>query len=327
MEENLDLADTPELEEIEESKTIENRGKPMVCKYCKFSFKIPDIEAKKLWQNNNCICPKCGEVWCTLPPTERKLKYLQVDYLDNRCEETIAPFIQLLDIYTQSLIKKNYKVYLTWEGSLEYYSYHSVVAFIEEYLKREDFKVDVSFGGYLIWKIKQAVFNPLDLDPGHVSLDYEFEDGNNLHGMIACEVDTLSKIEIAEDTKKLYTKIVDIIEGVSEYCKDPYEDYIRTIAIYLNFKSGENAFDALFQAFGREGRMKSLDTLEILRRELESSAELCYGEAINCFVPKAEVKTTENTSLKNKMLELNSSLSSSNQEVDWKFLSRTNRKK
>jgi len=296
---------------LEEIKLIENRGKPLTCRYCKHTFRIPEIELKKQWQNNNCICPKCSEFWCVLPPTERELKYLQENYLNNRCEETIAPFIRLLDIYTQSLIKKNYKIYLTWEGSLPYYSYNAVVAFIEEYLTREEFKVDISFGGYLIWKIKQAIFHPSELESKDVSLDFQFEDGNNLHELIPCERNVLQKIEIDEDTKRLYNKIIDIIEGVGDYCKNSYEDYIRTIAIHLNFKSGENQFDKLFQAFGRDGRMKSLDTLEILRKELESSSELCYGQAINCFYSKEEIKPP-NKNLKypllNNMLKLNMQL-------------------
>ena len=296
---------------FEETKLIENRGKPLKCKYCNNEFKISNIEIKKQWQNNNCICPKCNEQWCILPPTERKLKYLQADYLNNRCEKTITPFIRLLDIYTQSLIKKNYKIYLTWIGALEYYSYNSVVVFIEEYLTRDDFKVDFSFGGYLIWKIKQAIFHPSELESKDISLDFQFEDGNNLHELIPCDKDTIHKVEVEEDTIRLYYKIMDLIEGVSNYCKNPYEDYIRTIAMHLNFKYGENSFDRLFQAFGREGRMKSLDTLEILRKELENSSELCYGQAINCFYPKEKIIPI-NKNLKypllNKMLQINRQL-------------------
>lgn len=264
-----------EQEEIQkEIKTIENRGKPIVCKYCKHSFKIPEIELKKQWQNNNCICPKCTQEWCILPPTERKLKYLQETYLNNRCEKTVVPFIRLLDIYTQSLIKKNYKVYLNFEGSLEYYSYHAVTALIEEYLNREDFRIDISFGGYLIWKIKQAIFHPSELESKDTSLDYEFEDGNNLHELIPCDKNILEKIEMEEDTYKLYEKIIGLIEGVQTYCKDPYEDFIRTIAIHLYFKKGETAFDRLFQAFNRDGKHISMQTIDILRQELYKGSEL-----------------------------------------------------
>ena len=85
---------------------IETRGKPIKCKYCKYTFKIPSKEAKQEWQRNNCICPKCHEHWCILPKTERQLKYLQEAYLIDRSDATLKPLILLLDIYCQSLIKK-----------------------------------------------------------------------------------------------------------------------------------------------------------------------------------------------------------------------------
>jgi hypothetical protein len=259
--------------EVQPEKLIENRGKPIVCRYCKHNFKIPNIEEKKAWQNNNCICPKCREIWCILPATERELKYLQENYLNNRCEKTVVPFIRLLDVYTQSLIKKNYKQYLKYDGALEYYSYQAVTLFMEEYLSKEHFKIDISFGGYLVWKIKQAIFNPMEMDSQDVSLDFQFEDGNNLHDLIPCNKEVISKIEIEEDTIKLYNKIIGIIEGIEDYCKTSYEDHIRTIAIYLYFKNGETAFDKFFQAFGREGKMVAMQTLDILRNELLKGAE------------------------------------------------------
>lgn len=272
-EEVIDNELESDLIEQPEDKIIENRGKPLVCKYCKHSFKIPNIEDKKAWQNNNCICPKCHEEWCVLPKTERELKYLQEIYLNDRSEKNVVPFIRLLDVYTQSLIKKNYKQYLKYEGALEYYSYQAVTLFMEEYLSKEHFKIDISFGGYLVWKIKQAIFNPMELDSKDVSLDFEFEDGNNLHELIPCNKEVISKIEIEEDTVRLYNKIIGIIEGIEDYCKNSYEDHIRTIAIYLYFKHGETAFDKFFQAFGREGKMVAMQTLDILRNELLKGAE------------------------------------------------------
>jgi hypothetical protein len=302
----IDIEPIPEVEE----KKIENRGKPLECKYCKHKWKIPDIEEKRKWQNNNCICPRCSEEWAVLPPTERKLKYLQADYLANRCEDTIVPFIRLLDIYCQSLIKKNYKIYLTYDGALEYYSYNAVTALIEEYLSREDFKIDISFAGYMIWKIKQAIFHSSELDSPHTSLDYEFEDGNNLHEMIACDRGILDNIEKEEYTNSLYNKIIGIVEGIQDYCKNSYEDYIRTIAVHLYFKGGETAFDKLFQAFDRKGKMISMQTIDLLRKELLMGAELVnntVGHKINSTVPKQKPEKLKYPNLE-KMKQLNNKI-------------------
>ncbi len=252
---------------------IETRGKPIKCKYCKYTFKIPSKKAKQEWQRNNCICPKCREEWCVLPKTERDLKYLQEAYLQNRCDKTLKPLILLLDIYCQSLIKKNYSKYLTFQDSLQYYSYHSVTYLIEEYLSKPDFKIEVSFAGYLIWKIKQAIFNPFELDNDDASLDFEFEDGNSFHELIACDRDAYASIEENSDRMRLYNRVVNIVEGIGQYCKSPQEDYIRTIALHLYLTEGETAFDKFFQAFGRTGKMKALETLDILRQELLKTAE------------------------------------------------------
>ena len=99
--------------------------------------------------------------------------------------------------------------------------------------------------------------------------------------MIPCDKWVLDKIENEQYNNSLYNKIIGIIEGVEEYCKNSYEDYIRTISINLYFKQGETAFDKVFQAFGREGKMIAMQTIDLLRKELSGGAELSSSELHN----------------------------------------------
>jgi len=253
----------------EEFDKIETRGKPITCKYCHVNFKIANKKEKEEWKIDNYICPICLEHFCILPPTERELRYLQDKYLLTRTEEDFIPLLRLMYKYTQSLIKKNYSKALKFYGSLDYYSNETITIMVEEYLSKPGFAIGLSFGGFLIHKIRQAIYNPKQFVGQHTSFDFQFEDGNNLHELIADRrKDVIQKIEESEDEIFLHKKIIELIEGVEEYCEDPYEDYIRTISLYAYFNKGEIAFDKIFQAFGRKGKEISMKTLEILRKEL-----------------------------------------------------------
>lgn len=262
-------------ENITNIAVIETRGKPITCKYCGHSFKIVNSLLKKQWQDEKFPCPLCKEFYCILPPTERKLKYLQAQYLITRNEKDFVALLQLMYIYTQSLIKKKFAKALKFEGALIYYTNETITIMVEEYLSKPNFKLDISFGAFLIIKARQAIYNPKQFLDQHTSLDYQFEDGSNLHGMIGDNrKDIMQHIEEAENENALHKKIVGIIEEIKNYIEDPFDDYIRTIAVYTYLKNGEGAFDNLFNAFRygkdeRKGKDISLKTLEILKSELK----------------------------------------------------------
>jgi hypothetical protein len=263
------------IEESIEDELLETRGKPITCKYCNETFRFITKQEKEQWRLNNCICPHCDEEWCILPPTERKLKYLQAQYLITRNEKDFVALLQLMYIYTQSLIKKKFAKALKFEGALVYYTNETITIMVEEYLSKPNFKLDISFGAFLIIKARQAIYNPKQFLDQHTSLDYQFEDGSNLHGMIGDNrKDIMQHIEEAENENTLHKKIVGIIEEIKNYIEDPFDDYIRTIAVYTYLKNGEGAFDNLFNAFRygkdeRKGKDISLKTLEILKSELK----------------------------------------------------------
>ena len=271
---------------IEQTKTTETRGKPLKCRYCDKTFKIENIEKKKKWSANECICPICGELWCTLPKTERELKYLQQTYLGTREDDDFLPFLRLMYRYCQSLIKKNYSRKLTFDGALDYYANEAITFMVEEFLNKPEFKIELSFGGYIMFKIKQTIFNKADFVDEHVSLDFEFEDGNNLHEIIASNSqDIIARIEEDEDIRILGKTVVGLIEGVSAFCTDPYDDYIRTVSCYIYMTNGELGFDKVFQAFGRRGKEIAQKTLDILRSELNKNL-VVSGSSMEAFARK-----------------------------------------
>lgn len=263
-----------DIQDIKEK--IESRGKPITCRYCGKTFKIIDKNQKQLWIENKYVCVHCKEEWCILPKTERDLKYAQEKYLFSKSETDMVNMLRIMYPYIQSLIKKNYAKALKFYGALDYYSNEVTTIMVEEYLGKEDFKLDISFGGFLIHKIRQAIYNPKQFIDQHVSLDYEFEDGNNLHEMIAdTKLDILQKIEQKEHEESLHKKIVGIIDGITKYHDNDYEDYIRIVSLYCYLSKGELAFDKIFQAFGRKGKEISEKTLNILRQELKKDSNLC----------------------------------------------------
>jgi hypothetical protein len=263
------------IEESIEDELLETRGKPITCKYCNETFRFITKQEKEQWRIDNCICPHCDEKWSILPPTERKLKYLQEQYLTTREEKDFVALLQLMYIYTQSIIKKKFAKALKFEGALIYYTNETITIMVEEYLSKPNFKIELSFGGFLIIKARQAIYNPKQFLDQHTSLDYQFEEGNNLHEMIGDNrKDIIQHIEEAENENALHKKIVGIIEEIKNYIEDPFDDYIRTIAVYTYLKNGEGAFDNLFNAFRygkdeRKGKDISLKTLEILKSELK----------------------------------------------------------
>lgn len=252
---------------------IEKRGKPITCRYCKKSFKIENIKEKQEWQNTNFVCPLCGEEFCILPSTERKLRYIQDIYLKDRDENVFTELLYIMMNYTESIIKKKFHNILTFEDALEYYSHSAVSYLAEEYLKNKDFKIDVSFAGFIIHKIRQSAYGKMMHTIEDVSLDIEHDDYGNLHEVIADPKCIVSKIEQEEYINQLYDRICKIIDGITHYSKNPYEDYVRVLSLHSYFKNGESGFDKVFQSFGRKGKMISIKTLEILRDELLKKVE------------------------------------------------------
>jgi len=248
--------------------------KSITCRYCQKTFVLSHLQ-KIQWQNSNCQCPYCQELWCILPPTERELKNLQEIYLKERNNDVLSHIAYILFHYAQSLIKKKFHNHIRNKYDLFDYSYNATVFIIEDYLTKEDFKIETSFAGYLIFKIKQAIFFKDKYDKNvYLSLNFEFKDKNQLEEILQPEnfilrpsCNILESIEQEDYNIYLFKKITLILDKVKEYCT-PSNDYVRNIGLYLFFHKGENSFNEFFNIINRYGKDITTKTLDILKKEL-----------------------------------------------------------
>lgn len=130
------------------------------CKQCNKVFCLPD---KKQWHIDKMPCPFCKTLYCVLPPSESRLRILQDNfYRYNKEEKYMTEIYSILLNYSASLIKKSYKVYIQDKDHLDFTAHDSASRMIMEYYKtRKDgneFKVAISFAGFLKHKIKESLF-------------------------------------------------------------------------------------------------------------------------------------------------------------------------
>lgn len=268
----LEIETELEADEIlAEEQVLETRGRKNTCKYCQRKFKIFEHE-KEDWKVKQYACPICGEKYCMLPDIDRELIYLQKDYVANKNTQTFNKLIERCYTYTEGLLKKHYtSVIQRFDGALEHYAHESVSRFIEYYLKDENFVIDFSFGGMLLPKIREAIFNKKDQLTKGISLDYEFDDGHIVEYEDVKKSD-LTVIEEIEDKKYLCKHLTDIVVGIEEYCGcSRKENLIRLINTLSYLESGDKYFDQFFQAYGSSAKLETLKTLDIIRKELQSN--------------------------------------------------------
>jgi len=245
--------------------TPKMKGRPPTCKICKNTFEIRD---KEKWRLNKLICPLCGELYCTLPVTERQLRKLQDLYFEkNRDPKIFNEMIKIMKIYTASMIKKFFSKRLTFDDALDYYSHNAVSYLVEEYLEDPEFKIDISFGGFIIDKIKQVIFGKKEHACGSESLNYEFEDGNEIQ-YEDTKHNYIEKIEQEESRKEMSQRLYDFVIEANKFYS-PRENYIRLLMINNYLSKGEIIVDKFFTAYGdRTGKLAYMKTLEILKSEI-----------------------------------------------------------
>lgn len=252
----------------------DSRGRPVKCKYCYQKFQLLN-EEKIAWKKNKYACPTCGEVYCILPKTERKLRLLQEEYVDSdrKDKKVFNNMISILYDYTKSLIKKHYSNRLKFEDALQYYTHNTVSRFIEYYLKDDSFVVDVSFAGLLMHKIKEAIFNKKEHEIDASSLDFEFEDGNTVEYEDS-QKSVIDEIEEIQYKKDLCSQLVELIFAIEKYSKNKHENYTRLVSLASYMRNGNKYFDKFFQMYGNEGKWPTLKTLDAIRDKLTSCEDL-----------------------------------------------------
>jgi len=253
------------MEEELESK----RGKPLTCKYCKKEFRFELKSERQVWIESVYQCPNCNIDYCILPPTERDLRHLQAAYLKSRTNKDLIAMVKILHSYCGSLIKKSFSNKIQEPGKLEYYVHHAVTFLIEDYLSKPNFSIQTSFGGFLIHKIRQAIFGKPEHDMDADSMDFMFDDGNQVQysDHKDCVIDSLHKRTEKEHIAK---KLSELIYRIEDYCSSREENYIRLLNVHNHLYAGENNPDKFFNCYDKTGKMKYIESMELLRKELQT---------------------------------------------------------
>jgi hypothetical protein len=257
---------------------LENRGRPITCRYCGNEFRIQK-ENKVAWRKKEFPCPKCKTLYCFMTETEKQLQIIQAKYRNNNNDiKYLKEMHTILLSYAESIIKKHYINRINDKELLPLYAQSAVSLLIEsDFVKKKDFYIETSFGRRLQQKCIQAIDSDKESYEKCLpddSLDYEFEkDGHKvIHEDKSKSI--LDQIEEQEEKIYLCKKISQMIFEVEEFTDSPFENYIRLLNIYNYLEGGEIAIDNFFKIYGRYGKYKTVQSLNMIKDELRQNLVL-----------------------------------------------------
>lgn len=249
------------------SETPNFKGKPFTCKSCKFQFRIIEEQDRLNWKSYNYICPSCNKEYCILPTTECDLRVLQDKYLSTKDSKYISDLYSLIKTYSRSLILKNFTNVINDPEEIEYHSHSSAFKVIEQYYNREDFKIEISFAGYIVLKIKESIWHKSEKNVGDLSIDerdkddkYKYETSSLCSIMIENE-----KIQDNRDFNyRLYNYLIIIIYRNGNVS-------FKLLLALLNFiRDGEKGSDRIFDKFDIQGKHIFNNILKDFKKKLFS---------------------------------------------------------
>lgn len=251
-----------------EDKISLGQGRLSTCRICNHKFRILQEDRQK-WQIGKLYCPSCNELYCVLPDTERQLRILQDKFFEsNRQEKYMTQMYKILLPYTKSLLLKSFPAAIKSNEEADEKSHQAVSYLIEEYYAKPMYKIDISFGGMILYKIKQALYGKAEQQEDAISLDFQFEDGNQVEYEDK-KNKLYEQIENEHDKYLICKYISDILFSIGHFLDSTQEAYIMELCLYLFFMKGEKKVDNFFKVFGREGKLPYLYALDILKKELE----------------------------------------------------------
>lgn len=229
-----------------ESENPNLKGKPISCKNCNHKFRLDKV-AKEEWKISKFKCPNCQEKYCNMPKTEKVLHELQESILQNRNSKDIVEMYEILKRYVSSLILKHYGTFIKDKDVLDYHCHSSAVKLVENYSK-PNFFIEYSFGGYIIWKIRESIFSKHEIDCAENSLD--FTNYNNFLFDCSLLSSIQDNIHKEESVDNVYQYLLSLIYG------KPNRQISMKLAIcFLNFViDGEKGSDRIFLNFDTEGK-------------------------------------------------------------------------
>lgn len=243
-------------------------GRPTKCNYCKNDFiredKIEDALIDK------AVCPLCNIDYCNKLTTERNLFVLQDQYVSKTItvDQFINKIYPIMLEYTKSLILGNFRNRLHDSDDLENYTIQALHYFFIYFLKDPEFVITTSFSGMVYHKIVQSFNEKDNRDSADYSLDFKYDDGNEV-SYTDTKKDDMQEIEEYENKFDLLKHILKLIFDFEKECNNKRENFVRLQAVYHYLNFGEKKADNLFKQYGRFSKLKFEDTLEQLHNELK----------------------------------------------------------
>lgn len=250
-------------------------GRLTTCRYCKYQFTIPE-EQKQKWFELKNSCPVCFINYCNLKPTEKQLQELQSQYYENQKQKIyLEQIYKVLLPYCESLCLKFFRKSLMNSDDLQYYSHKATWKVVEQYIsdsRRDDkeFKITDSFSSYIIFKLKESIFEKDERDCADESISQvkieEDSDGNKV------TFNTYDYSKECSKLKEIETEIINTDKNseIEVYFNSIVENgEVKLLVAILNYiKTGEVESDLTFQYFGNEGKARFLYIIKKFKEKL-----------------------------------------------------------
>ena len=202
-------------------------------------------------------CPYCGSTKFDKPKTEVDLFELQDHYLLTREDKYLVQMYEILKSYAKSLIYKIVKGQYHFDSDeIEQKSHDAAMGIVVYYLNKPEFRIDHSFAGYLIRKVKEVLYSTVDEDD-HDSLNYRIsyhggakDDGNSVEKedlifeAIHKEKPVHDNESVLNEFMRLITKVVD----TAKQRQSKQYAVLMLIAFYYNIVKVPNSFISEYYA-------------------------------------------------------------------------------
>lgn len=256
------------------------KGRKTTCRLCAHKFTVTKKSRSSWLTVGKMRCPKCHVTYCNLPDSEKILMDWQDLYFENkRSEVYLSKMYQCLVSYANSLLLKKYYNQVPTQEVRDEHSHNAATFLLENYLFRENFRINASFAGFLLKKIQFSIYGPQNKPSGDLSMDYKYaqSDEDEVSGLVnktemevaLLETTNLERLEEETNAEKTLDYLINGISLPKTYCKDSKENLLRLLGVLVFFREGEVKSDKIFQVYNREGREMFQKTMSFMHQELK----------------------------------------------------------
>lgn len=219
-------------------------------------------------------CPYCDKSDFIKPLTETRLFLLQKKYFElDRNQDVLGSMYLILFDYAQSLVKTLLPKTFTYHYSkIEEVSSDAVNIIITSFLEKKDFKIDFSFGGLLITKLKQVMWNKkIQNEENHSSLQSLISDDNDKNFLEINDVESIfphytEYIQQEHDKQSLLKGLDLVIAKITDQIELQYNLYQKLILLIgiCQFVQNKGEIGNLYKVFGSKYFKEILDKAMVL---------------------------------------------------------------